>query len=380
MRIFLVMQWLLVFAGTMLLAFACLQAAESWHWYPTLLGVVLVWPITWLSVVSHELGHLLGARRAGMFVVRIQLGPLELLAQRRGWKARWRRAVLKAAGFVLAYPHPDRPARDQMIAFVIGGPAMNLFMGVLFAVVAWLTWPSGIAWLFGGAATHSLCVGVVNLLPVDRPIASDGLQLLRYAKGLDDDDPGMLLPRLYGLSLAGVTADALPTELVDRLADGPSPLPLMHVWITLWGCINRGEWERASALESRLESAMIALPPELASSVVDTYSVARTEMACARALAGGEPHVPLDSHLPASADWYHPSLRQRIVALDAARVDDDAACRAALAKAESLIEKSFDKAARIAETRQCEAILALLLERAAPNSSRKPESVVVVTL
>jgi len=116
-------------------------------------------------------------------------------------------------------------------------------------------------------------------------------------------------------------------------------------------------------LKSRLESGMATLSPEIAAGLVDLYGFACTEIACTRVLAGGRLDVPLDTHLPASADWYHASLRHRVVALDAAMADDDAACRAALIKAEALSEKSFDNAARIAEARQRNAILQLLTKK-----------------
>src|SRR5687768_15308255 len=77
-----------------------------YHGFPQIsfVGLVLT-PLLGLPTIAiHEYGHLLGARASGMTVSHVYVGPLQFVAQRHGWRMRWRRLKRNASvhGFVMA--------------------------------------------------------------------------------------------------------------------------------------------------------------------------------------------------------------------------------------------------------------------------------------
>lgn len=51
-------------------------------------GVLFMWLFMLLSLILHELGHVVGARIYGMTVWRVNISGLEFHAQYRGWRVR----------------------------------------------------------------------------------------------------------------------------------------------------------------------------------------------------------------------------------------------------------------------------------------------------
>src|SRR5690606_16685462 len=53
------------------------------------LPFLLLLPLGLAAVIVHEGGHYIAARAAGMTVLRMGIGRLELMPQRRGWRVHW---------------------------------------------------------------------------------------------------------------------------------------------------------------------------------------------------------------------------------------------------------------------------------------------------
>jgi Zn-dependent protease len=106
--------------------------------------------LAFASVVLHELGHALVARRLGVNVSRIELHFFGGAAQ---------------------MTDQPRSARDE-IAIAAAGPAVSFALAGLSAILAVLTG----AWLFGTLAWINLILGAFNLIPA---LPMDGGRILR---------------------------------------------------------------------------------------------------------------------------------------------------------------------------------------------------------
>ncbi|WP_420007532.1 hypothetical protein [Xanthomonas sacchari] len=328
--------------------------------------VMLLFPLAALVTTAiHEGGHVLAGRAIGMTVYRVHVGPLQLLARRRGWRIRWQRQRPgDNAGSVIAVPNPYAAVRRQYLLLIAGGPLANLLAAAGCGVLAWhLGLGSSSGAFCTGAAVFNLAAGLVNLVPSQSPSgASDGLQLLRQARPRDPDALVDVLAELNGLSSRGVTADKLPAHRLALLADGDGWF--FYVWFTLKAMQNRGEWAHAAALQPDFEAQVATLSAPVAESWHTMIALLRCELAFSRAMAGEDAADPLDAALTADLDWAVPALRPRCQALMAARRGDQRAALAALARAEALAENDVDAA-----TRQCERGLREAIRQRLPAAS-----------
>lgn len=98
-----------------------------------------------LTILLHELGHLLFAKLAGFKIVYIVLGPLKLVRTMVGWRllsSGLTGFVLQ--GRVLAVPPPalwgqPQQLRRRLMWFFAGGPAVTLLQALILAGLLFLT-------------------------------------------------------------------------------------------------------------------------------------------------------------------------------------------------------------------------------------------------
>lgn len=329
-------------------------------------GVVapLLWAVIGLvllasfSLFIHEAGHIVAARMAGMHPVEMWLGPVRLLRRRRGW-----RAVSAPPGesmfMAIAYPSSARGLRNQLAAFTLGGPLANLVVAAFLSTAALLV--SGIAGdVMLGVAAFNAGLGLANLMPFKARLSSDGLLLLDLLTGVDEGSPEWAFARLNGMSLEGVTADRLPADLVERLADADAPMPLIHLWFRLKALQNRGQWAEAVALGPVLEARAASLPEPLQSAMADLVAQLRTEIGFSSAMLGQRPEAPLDAGITRLVDQLAPMLRPRCLALQAILDGQHGDARTHIAQARVLAEDSVDAALRTSECMIHEALEARL--------------------
>ncbi|AJC45444.1 hypothetical protein SB85_06400 [Xanthomonas sacchari] len=359
-------RWVLMSVGALAMLAGCFALAHLVTASLEPFLAMLLFPLAALVTVAiHEGGHVLAGRAIGMTVYRVHVGPLQLLARRRGWRIRWQRQRPgDNAGSVIAVPNPYAALRRQYLLLFAGGPLANLLAAAGCGVLAWHWGPGSSSGAFcTGAAVFNLAAGLVNLVPSQSPSgASDGLQLLRQARPRDPDALVDVLAELNGLSSRGVTADKLPAHRLALLADGDGWF--FHVWFTLKAMQNRGEWTHAATLQPDFEAQVATLPAPVAESWHTMIALLRCELAFSRAMAGEDPADPPDAALTADLDWAVPALRPRCQALMAARRGDQRAALAALARAEALAENDVDAA-----TRQCERGLREAIRQRLPVAS-----------
>ncbi|MEE9100010.1 site-2 protease family protein [Pseudomonas nitroreducens] len=329
--------WLLQFSLSA--AAGALAVLLSMLWLPggaiwSLSGIVAGLCIVYLSVVVHELGHLLAARWAGMTVLRMRVGRLDVRLLRKGWKLGFApRTQKRLQGFVMAFADPRAAWRRQHMGFVAGGPLANLILAVLAgALGAWLAPGAAHGMLLAFAACNA-CIGVANLLPVERkPQVSDGLWLLRWWRGLDVAHPKLAFARLMGAACAGLCADqADPADLQLLEAQG-QPMSLLALYIRLRGLLVQGRWEEAAALDAMFQAQRSALPEAMLRPLYDLLRLMETELAFARAMASRSAVGLFDELLPSRLQREYTSTWARCLALRAVLAGDDGELRRQLAR------------------------------------------------
>ncbi|BDU22457.1 M50 family metallopeptidase [Dyella sp. GSA-30] len=308
-------------------------------------AIPFIWLFIWLSLVVHELGHAAGARLYGMTVLRMNISGLEFHMQRRGWRMRQSRIPHRhIGGFVQAIPLFGQPARPQLISLTLGGPLGNLVMTLLCGIGGWLLLPRHTASLALSFAAVNLGSALVNLVPYQGAMASDGLTLLRLLRGLEENAPSRVHMRLISRSFAGQTADQLPEDEVALLERQPAPMPLVALWYRLKADQNRGHWASVDSRRIAFDAQEQAMTPAQKTAISDLLVILRTEFAFSRAMLTGDSAELAKDTIPAKLAWSLPWLQPRCQALIAALQGDSKRCTELLETSRRKAENSIDKA------------------------------------
>lgn len=292
-------------------------------------GFITGFVVIYLSLLAHELGHLLGARWSGMVALRMRVGRLDIRLLRNGWKAGWPpRGDKHLGGFVLAFADPRGAWRQQHLCFVLGGPLANLLLAAVTGLAALSMDSLVISGLLLALAACNACLGIANLLPVERtPLVSDGLWLLRWWRGIDVDHPKLAFARLMGLACAGLCADEVPGTDLRLLDAQDQPMPLVALYIRLKALLVQGRWEEAAALDATFQAQRTALPEAMQRPLYDLLRLISAELAFAQAMASRSAAGLFDELLPPRLQREYTSLWARCLALRAALAGDDQACQ-----------------------------------------------------
>lgn len=273
--------------------------------------------LLWLaSVIVHEGGHYAAARSVGMTVLCVVVGRIELQPQRHGFRVRWAgRQKLRAAGYVIAVHDPSRPMRGQSIRMTAGGPGANLLVAFLVGPLAFLWLPHSAAWLMLAFAVVNVALGLGNLIPSSRGLASDGLSLLLWRDPLREHNSAFTHAKLLALTLSGVTADQLSVENLATLEAQPAPMPIVALWYRLKAQQNRGEWDTAAGEQVLFEQLQQELPRDVRSNLGEFLACIRTELAFSLAMRDRDGNHLQDGPMPQKTDWSAPCLWPRCLAL-----------------------------------------------------------------
>ena len=247
-------------------------------------------------------------------------------------------------GFVQAFPLFGQPVRPQMISLTLGGPIGNLVVSIFCGACGWLLLPQHTAFLTLSFATANLGSALVNLIPYQGTLPSDGLTFIRLLRGIDEHTPGHVHARLIARSIAGQTADQLPESEISLLEQQPAPMQLIALWYRLKADQNRGDWASADSRRTELAALELALVPAQKAALSDLLATLRVEFAFSRAMltADGDDLTkdPLPTKLASTLPW----LQSRCDALAAALHGDKARCTELLKISQRKAENSIDKA------------------------------------
>lgn len=139
-----------------------------------------------LSIIAHEIGHLLAGWMVGFRFSSITIGPIALQVEYGRLRAGIRRS-LPAAGYAGMHIDQVRRLRQRLLRFIAGGPLANLLTAVLAAGWLALNPPRSIAlaaslelfWMF------SALIAIINLLPLRiGMLYTDGARMLMLRSSL----------------------------------------------------------------------------------------------------------------------------------------------------------------------------------------------------
>lgn len=355
--------------GGAVLFLACLEGLKhSLRAIPCAIGFV------WLTLLLHESGHAMGAALSGGTLMRVHLGPLEFHAQRRGWRMRWGKGLRGLGGLVQSIPTVERPVRRQMVVMIAGGPLANIAVAVACLAVWQAEGDTWIGAVLFGLGAYNLAVAVTNLLPVAPGVwASDGLQLLRWWRGIDDDDPQVVLMRLMGRGLAGSNMPPSQQEL-EILARSPEPGPLLVLWMRVRQRQLAGEWEQVEELSSAIDQHVLKLPSQMLQAAAGLVAWMRCELAFSRAMIGAMPEPPASSLLGPDMGWQLPAVRLRCEALECVQQGQLDAARELLQEAQEWAARSIDIVFESNEVALCTAVRDRMVEAGSPASPLRSEA------
>jgi peptidase M50-like protein len=310
------------------------------------------------AVATHEIGHLVAARLAGMTPFGLQVGPLCLSATRRGWRFRSRRIAQRVSGYAIAFPDPARPVRSQFTVMTWGGPIANLGIAALAAIALTFAHRAEIVSFLVAIGAGNALMGLANLLPSRRTFYSDGMALLNWHREASEHDAPAVYARLMGRSVRGTTADRLPEDEVAFIEAQPLPYSLVAFWLRLKAAQNQHDWQRVDELGTQLAKMTEAMTPEQFRTNPILIELARAEIAFSRALMHRDAHL-LDVELTKSVKAWAPECVLRMAALRAALADDARTRDRKLADAARSAARSVDLALEKSEAMIAEAVLAV---------------------
>jgi hypothetical protein len=121
-------------------------------------------------------GHVLAGLISGFEILSVRVGPINLrLNKAREWSVN-RRDLLKGLVTAQFRNVPGPRARWQCFAFLIGGPAANLFTSLALAPFSFNR--TAVSAIIGYLAVVSTFVGLVNLIPFKTKLGySDGTKI-----------------------------------------------------------------------------------------------------------------------------------------------------------------------------------------------------------
>lgn len=316
------------------------------------MGAALVCLLILPSVLVHELGHYAGARLAGMTVLIVNVLGLELHPQRRGWRLRRsRRRLTGISGYVLASPSLSRPMRPQMLVLIAGGPAANFLIAAACGIVGWLVFPGPEGRLLLAFATLNAGFCVVNLIPRQTPMPSDGLSLYTWLRGVDENAPDLAFTRILARSIAGQTADEIAGDELAALDSLPAQFPIIALWFRFKADQNRGDWQAAVAHADTLGALVKALDPAVRTAISEFLALFRMELAFSRAMLTGDGAWLENGRLTPKLLKSSPWLLPRCEALKATLRGDERRCAELLEVSRRHADNSVEAAVGRSEAR-----------------------------
>ena len=224
-----------------------------------------------------------------------------------------------------------------------------------------------------GFGAFNATIVLSNLLPwcSASSLASDGLQLLRWIRGIGDDDPQVALTLLTARLISGERLGPWADDYLRVLQKGSQPGPMFVLWIRLKSLQMQGEWARVDEVMRQIELHIIGLSPPMAKAMEDFIAILRCEAAFSRAMAGQTlERSPVDALGP-DMGWLLPAVRLRCQALDRVldgRLDE---AHARLVESAAWAKRSVDRSLEHGEAVMREAIAArIAAARLAADAAR----------
>ena len=180
-----------------------------------------------LSVVLHELGHLLPALWFGFHVSRGALGPICVTRAHGPWKLQYSRSWWAAS--VVAIPRDETAWRRRMLTVVAGGPIASLVTCFLAVYLRSALAPTASGGAFLSALAQLNLFLFLFLIPNSRnaSVRNDARLFLTIWENGCEAEQIRLYHRVTQLQIAGVRPRGFPRDLITQVAAAAGNRDLM---------------------------------------------------------------------------------------------------------------------------------------------------------
>lgn len=299
-----------------------------------------------LVLLTHELGHLLFGKLAGMRPFLLITGPLKMVATQSGWQVSLNTNLSLAGGLAACMPVRTDTLRRDLLWLVAGGPITSL-LGSLLGFLLYALVPDGspwsFFWLLFGITAGAICI--TTLIPAKTSgFMTDGAQILSLLRGGTDVEQRALLLVLQAESIKGTRPRDYSSDVLQRLRSMRSN-PLMGASVDLLDYsyhLDRGDVPQAGALLDKVLASEKDLPEGLKQAVY--LEAAFFQAACQKQARSARQFFQRSG---GSLAEKHSLLRCEAAVLFAEGRLPEA--RAKRAQAQPLFENSFDKGSALAE-------------------------------
>lgn len=231
-----------------------------------LVAIGLVFGVHGVTVVCHELGHVLAAWAVGFRVYRVRVGPWIWTPQLGG--VQWSSERSDYGGWVDSGPPFDAPRRTGEMIVCLGGVAANALLaaGGLGCAVALAPMESTLHAFPLLVAADSVRAIVVSLFPPSwfNLEYNDGSQFRRARAEPEPSRRTRAFQTLYQLHMAGVPHHEWPLEAVEELiASAPPEGVYEDYWVGSYAMAT-GNWPTALTYLSRYVAAFPDQAPAIA--------------------------------------------------------------------------------------------------------------------
>lgn len=216
-----------------------------------------------LSLFTHELGHLLAGKLAGMRPFLLIIGPLKVFATQNGLQIGLNRNLALAGGLAACLPQTPAHLKRQLLIMAAGGPLASL-LGGLSGMGLFFMLPSESFWKYGGFVFGliALAIFVVTSIPGKTSgFQTDGGQILSLLQGSLEVEQRALLVILQAESIQGTRPRDWSADLLHRLLEMRTP-PLLESAAQFMKYYHALDSSNLSAAEQALQ-ALLACAAQL---------------------------------------------------------------------------------------------------------------------
>lgn len=215
-------------------------------------AILIALAALYLVLLTHELGHLLFGKLAGMRPFLLITGPLKMVATQKGWQVSLNTNFALAGGLAACMPVRTDTMRRDLLWFVAGGPLTSL-LGSLLGFLLYALVPDSSALSFFGLlfGVTAGAIFLVTLVPAKTSgFMTDGAQILSLLRGGIEAEQRALILVLQAESLKGTRPRDYSPEILQRMLSLRCN-PAMDASVDLlvyYHHLDRGDVEQAGQL------------------------------------------------------------------------------------------------------------------------------------
>ena len=235
-----------------------------------ILSTFILFPLAlFITVVGHELGHLLAARLAGFRFVLVTFGPLRIAREAGGLRLSLIHTnLIQWQGRALSVPLTFGDHRWQRMLFLAGGPLATLLqLLLLLGVNFWLRdeaiaygWGLALLWLLLAAVMTLPATAIPQKIGSSYTDAARIWQIWRGGAALAEE---LALTNLVEASLRGVPPAELDETFVARSLAAPpeSREALEGHYVAHTQALDRGDIDQAAVFLDQTLTLLLNQPP-----------------------------------------------------------------------------------------------------------------------